>query len=152
MCNFSWTFDVIMDCYISLTAVKFFDNLVKAEVNLSCSSELTTCNCIWFWIDVVFNRWFLAGMSIGLQTRYMMEIWLYFKDKKRSFYRSQRMVLVMSTNSIQRSPLHQHRPIVLSWHSGIGWRDMVTASLNGLVRLTNNSCHLLYFPNARYWN
>lgn len=96
------------------------------------------------------DRWFLDGMSIGLQTRYMMGTWLCSKGKRRYSCQSQRRVVLMSTRSIPRLHLHPHKLIALSWHLGIGWGDMAIANLSGLASLTNNHCLQQSYPNVRY--
>lgn len=96
------------------------------------------------------DRWFLDGMSIGLQTRYMMGTWLCSKGKRRYSCQSQRRVVLMSTRSIPRLHLHPHKLIASSWHLGIGWGDMAIANLSGLASLTNNHCLQQSYPNVRY--
>ena len=108
--------------------------------NLSSSH---VCGCV---------RWFLDGMSIGLQTRYMMGTWLSFRVKRRSFFQRHWRVLLMLISSTQTSHLHPPKQIALSWHFEIGWGDMATANLSGSAWATNNLCHQRFFQNVRCEN
>ena len=97
-------------------------------------------------------RWFLDGMSIGLQIRYMMGTWLSFRVKRRSFFQRHWRVLLMLISSIQISHLHPPKQIASSWHFEIGWGDMATANLSGSAWATNNLCHQRFFQNVRCGN
>lgn len=47
-------------------------------------------------------RWFLDGMSIGLQTRSKMETWLFFKAQKRSSFHNQYTKLTFTPTQADR--------------------------------------------------
>ena len=101
----------------------------------------STCNCF---------RWFLDGKSIGLQIRCMMETWLSFRAKRRSFMPNPRMNLVMLISSTQKSHLLRHKQIVLSWHFETGWGGMATANPSGLSLVTNNPYRQWFYQNVRW--
>lgn len=94
-------------------------------------------------------RWFLDGMSIGLQIRCTMGTWLSFRVKRRSFFQRQWRVLLMLIRSIQKSHLHLPKLIALSWHFETGWGDMATANPSGLAWAANNLRHQQFYQNVR---
>lgn len=126
------------------------------KVSLKSISDFSFPLWIWFYPCILSSshvcggvRWFLDGMSIGLQIRCTMVTWLSFRVKRRSFFQRQWRVLLMLISSIQTSHLHLPKQIALSWHFEIGWDDTATASLSGLAWATNNLYHQQFYQNVR---
>lgn len=101
----------------------------------------------WFrslWILFLSSSWWcswsLAGMNIGLQIRFTMVTWLFFKVKRKFFFPNPWRHRLMLTSNIPKSLSLPRRQIDWFWHLGIGWGDMATASLIGLALPTNNPC------------